>query len=143
MSSSSPRPLAITAIVLLQVLLGVLVFLGGMVLLSVGMFLPDTFLHVRFFGRGVAFGLALLVLSMIDFILAYGLWSGRHWAWIGTLGFSILGIVLAILSLSTGPRVAEFVSLVLNLVILYYLIQPRIHRYFGRGASSEAGRLIS
>ena len=105
-------------------------------LLSVGLVLPAMFPHVRFFGRSLVFGLALVLLALIDFVLAYGLWKGKRWAWIAALGFAIIGIVLAVLSLSTAPRIGEFVSLVLNLLILYFLIQPRVQAYFGRGPSA-------
>jgi len=104
--------------------------------LSVRFVLPAMFPHVRFFGRSLVFGLALLLLALIDFILAYGLWKGKSWAWITALAFAVLGIVLAILSLSTAPRIGEFVSLILNLLILYFLIQPRVQTYFGRGPSA-------
>jgi hypothetical protein len=134
--SSTARPFGVKALTLLQVLLGILTLLGGVVLLSVGLVLPEMFPHVRFFGRSLALGFALLVLALIDFILAYGLWKGKRWAWVATLVFGVLGIVLAVLSLSTGPRVGEFVSLILNLLILYYLIQPRVQAYFGRGPSA-------
>ena len=104
--------------------------------MSVRFVLPAMFPHVRFFGRSLVFGLALLLLALIDFILAYGLWKGKSWAWITALAFAVLGIVLAILSLSTAPRIGEFVSLILNLLILYFLIQPRVQTYFGRGPSA-------
>ena len=76
----------------------------------------------------------LLVLALVEFVLAYGLWSGMSWAWVASLGFALLGIVFAIFSLFLRPGVGEIISLVVNLVIVYYLMQPRIHSYFGKGS---------
>jgi hypothetical protein len=84
--SSSTRPSGVKILATLQILLGVLIVLGGILLLSVGLMLPEAFPHVRFFfGRSAYLGFILIFLALIDFILAYGLWVGKRWAWTGTL----------------------------------------------------------
>jgi uncharacterized membrane protein (DUF2068 family) len=115
-------------------LLGVLLFLGFVALTVVSFGLPELFPHIRLFipVRLLLVAIILLVLAVIEFMLAYGLWSGMRWAWAASLAFALLGIVFAIFSLFLRPGVGEIASLIVNLLIVYYLMQPRIHAYFGK-----------
>jgi uncharacterized membrane protein (DUF2068 family) len=79
-------------------------------------------------------GVVFLVLAVLDFVIAYGLWSGKRWAWVLSLVFSVLGVMSSIFSLFLRPRIGEFLALVIDLAIVCYLIQPRVQAYFGRGA---------
>lgn len=129
------RPLGVTILTVLQILQGILILVGGLALSIAGLIIPEIFPHVRFFAvRSGLLGVGLVALAVIDFILAYGLWKGKGWAWIATLIFAVLGVAFSVISLFMRPRVGELVSLMLDLVILYYLMQPRIQAYFGRGS---------
>jgi len=104
--------------------------------MAIGFILPEIFPHVRYFAvRPSVTGIGLLGFALIDFILAYGLWSGRGWAWIVSLAFAVLGIIFSVVSLFVRPRIGEFVSLIIDLVIVYYLMQPRVQAYFRREPS--------
>jgi len=116
--------------------LGALLVLGGFTLTVVGFALPETFPHLRWFLVGsIQVGAALVFFALIQFLLAYGLWNGIGWAWLASLIFAVVGIVSSVLSLYLRPRVWEFVSLILDLLIIYYLMQPRVQAYFGRSTS--------
>lgn len=129
------RPSKVTILGILQILLGILVLLGGIALSFAGFALPEMLPQVRFFAtRSMLSGLGLVGLALIDFILAYGLWNGKGWAWIASLIFAVLGIGFSTFSLFIRPRIGEFVALVIDLVISYYLMQPHVQRYFGKGA---------
>jgi uncharacterized membrane protein (DUF2068 family) len=119
---------------ILQILLGVVLFLGFVALTVVSFGLPELFPHIRLFipVRLLIVAIILLVLAVIEFMLAYGLWSGMRWAWAASLVFALLGIVFAIFSLFLRPGIGEIASLIVNLLIVYYLMQPRIHAYFGK-----------
>lgn len=131
--SNLGRPIGVTILAILQTLLGILTLLGGIAIASVGFVLPEIIPHVRWFAfRSLIFGLGLLVFALVDFILAYGLWEGKGWAWVGSLLFVLIGIVLSVFSLFVNPRIGELVSLIIDLVIVYYLMQPRVHTYFRR-----------
>jgi hypothetical protein len=131
------RLVGVTILAILQTLLGILTLLGGIAMASVGFVLPEIIPHVRWFAfRSLIFGLGLVVFAFIDFILAYGLWNGKGWAWNGSLVFALIGIVFSVFSLFVNPRIGELVSLIIDLVIVYYLMQPRVHAYFGRGRIS-------
>ncbi len=133
---STARPVGVTVLVILQALLGVLALLGGLALFFTGLVLPEIFPYRRFFGpASIISGLALIILALIDFVLAFGLWSGKRWAWVTTLIFAVLSIASAVFMLFIRPRVSELVSLILDLVVLYYLMQPRVQGYFGRGVT--------
>ena len=84
--TTSERPCGITLLSALHIVLGALLMLGGFALLAVGFVLPEMFPQVRWFAvRSTTIGIGLLVFALIDFVLAYGLWTGRGWAWVAAL----------------------------------------------------------
>lgn len=117
--SSSVRPFAVKLLIVLDVVLGVLALL------------PLLFPQIRRFPTfGVINDVGSVVFALIPFVLAYGLWSGRKLAWVFSLIFSILGIAFSVLALFVRPRTGEFVTLIMDLVIVYLLMQPGVQRYF-------------
>jgi hypothetical protein len=132
------RPTGVTILSVLHVLVGVLLLVSGLALVVVSFALPEMFPHVRFFGmRSVTVGVFLLVLAIADFALAYGLWVGKHWAWTVAMLLAALGIVFSVFTLFVRPGLGELVTLILDLVIVYYLMQPRVQSYFGRRTVSS------
>jgi uncharacterized membrane protein (DUF2068 family) len=81
-------------------------------------------------------GLVSILFGLIDLILAYGLWKGRRWAWIFALVISILEIVFSIFALFLRPRTGELIVLVMELVIVYLLMQPGVQRYCGKRSTT-------
>lgn len=133
------RPFGITLLAVLQIILGILELLGAVAVAFVNFVLPEMFPHVRFFApRSPLSGLGLVVFAIVEFILAYGLWKGKGWAWIGSLIFAVIVLVFSAFTLFMRPRVGEVIALVLNLVIIYYLMQPRVQSYLGKGKPSVA-----
>ena len=131
------RPFGITLLALLQIILGILELLGAVAVAFVNFVLPEMFPHVRFFApRSMFSGLGLVVFAFVQFILAYELWKGKGWVWIGSLIFAVITLVFSALTLFMRPRVGEVIALILNLVIIYYLMQPRVQSYFGKGKPS-------
>ena len=118
-------------LVALQVLVGLLTLLGGLAALIGRMLLPEAFPQIRPipFTAFVA-GIWFLIFSAIDFVVAYGLFVGKRWAWVLSAIFSVLGIFTAVFSLFMRPRMGEFFALVIDLVIVFYLMQPRVQAYF-------------
>ena len=137
--STRERPTGVTLLGVLQGFLGILLLLGFIALSIVSFGLPELFPHMRllFPVRLFVVAVILLVLALVEFMLAYGLWSGMSWAWVASLAFALLGIVFAIFSLFLRPGIGEIISLLVNLLIVYYLMQPRIHSYFGKGSSGS------
>src|SRR5689334_3245192 len=99
------RPLGVTIIAVLAAISGIGFIAIGAVLLIVGI------------------GFALVAISIAYFVMAYGLWMGRTWAWTATLILSGIGIVLGIASIPVGNVAAVF-HVIINGVIIYYLYRP-------------------
>ncbi|MEM2806806.1 MAG: hypothetical protein QXU45_07495 [Candidatus Bathyarchaeia archaeon] len=83
-------------------------------------------------GMLIAIGVIMVILGLISFFIAYGLWTGKGWAWTLCLVFSIIGLILSILSLPSG-----IISLIINILILYYLTRPHVKAFFGKGPPPE------
>jgi hypothetical protein len=69
----------------------------------------------------------LLILGLISFLLAYGLWTGKGWAWTLTFIFSIIGMLLGLVSLPFG-----IIIILIDVLILYYLTRPHVKAFFGK-----------
>jgi hypothetical protein len=113
------RPFGVKLLVVLGVVLGMLLLLTGLIMYTRP--LP---------AFGIFNGLGAIVFALVDFILAYAVWSTRKWAWVASLTFSLLGIIASVFVLFVRPRTGEFVLLIIDLVIVYSLMQPRVQRYF-------------
>lgn len=132
------RSNAVIMLAALQVLLGILFLFGVFSLTVLGLSLPEVVPHVRLFPvRLFVVVVALLVFAAIEFVLGFGVWSRRSWAWWGSLAFAVLGIVFFVLSLFLRPGLGEFASLILDLLVLYYLMQPRVQTYFRKVTAAQ------
>jgi len=123
--SVNQRPSGVTSLAILEITLGVLLFTGFMFA-----FFP-TLTATHFHFRPVA-GTVLLVLATVDFILAYCLWNGKRWAWTTAMIFVIVGIIFSGFMLFIRPALGGMTSLIIEILILYYLMQPKVQRHFGR-----------
>jgi uncharacterized membrane protein HdeD (DUF308 family) len=113
MESQKHRPLGV-AIVAVLTAIGGLIFLGsGLILLIVGI------------------GIILLALGIAYLVMAYGLWKGRGWAWTITLILSVIGIIVAIVSLATG-NAGTIINIIIHAVVIYYLYRPNVKAFFGK-----------
>lgn len=75
-------------------------------------------------GIGIALGIAC-------FVLAWGLYAGRDWAWIITVILTIISIIFSLVAIGGGDFV-NIMTLIIDAVILYYLYRPSVKVYFGR-----------
>ena len=118
------RPTGVTIMAVLEILSGIISFGIAMFVMS-----ASAYLLRGMFGMFEAFvgllGGILLILGLIPFVLAYGLLTGKGWAWTITFALHILGVLvnLAILPMS-------FFSLVINIVMIYYLTRPHVKTFF-------------
>jgi lysylphosphatidylglycerol synthetase-like protein (DUF2156 family) len=116
--SERDRPSGIIVLVILEILLGVLLLLG-----AVGR-------YERASAHEEA-AVIMIILAALSFCFAFGLWIGKTWAWIGSIGLAVLGIILSVFILFIRPTLGEGVYLIANTVMIYFLIQPRVQRHFG------------
>jgi hypothetical protein len=85
-------------------------------------------------GIGIAIGGVLLAITIVSFIVAYGLLKGLGWAWTITVILSIISIVLNAISIASG-NIGGIVSIIISGIILYYIYRPHVKAYFGKGVS--------
>ncbi|MGC2428172.1 MAG: DUF2127 domain-containing protein [Nitrososphaeraceae archaeon] len=113
------RPLGVTIIAILTIIGGI-----GFITSGVG---AITIAHL--FGAGI--GGALVAIGIAYFVMAYGLWKGKRWAWTITLILSAIGIILGIGSIASG-NVGAIFHIIINAIVIYYLYRPNVKAFFGR-----------
>lgn len=113
MESQKHRPLGVTLIAILTLIGGIIFLASGIVLLIVGI------------------GIVLIALGVAYLVMAYGLWSGKGWAWTITLILSVIGIIVAIVSIAAG-NIGAIVSIIIHAVVIYYLYRPNVKAFFGK-----------
>jgi len=118
--SHRDRPSGIILLVILEIILGVLLFLG-----AVGRHLERANWTL---GSAATF---LIMLAVLSFCLAFGLWTGKAWAWMGAIGLTVFSIIFSVFLLFIRPTIGEGIYLIANTVMIYFLIQPRVQRHFG------------
>jgi hypothetical protein len=64
----------------------------------------------------------------VSFAVAYSYLNGLGWAWGLGLVVAVIGIVLGLPSLP-----GSIVSILLKVLIIYYLTRPHVKRFFGKG----------
>lgn len=83
----------------------------------------------------IAFGVA----GVVCFVLAYGLFALKSWAWPLGIGVAVASIALAGLSvISRGTLAGLVISLAPALFLLGGLFLPDVRKAFGRDASATA-----
>ena len=113
MENQKHRPLGVTLIAILTVIGGLIFLSSGLVLLIVGI------------------GIVLLALGIAFLVMAYGLWKGKGWAWTITLILSVIGIIIAIVSIAAG-NVAAIINVIIHGIVIYYLYRPNVKAFFGK-----------
>jgi hypothetical protein len=138
------RPTGVTIIAILNIISGIIMLIGGVALVAIG-----SALHSAFDGTdpgmsilagmsgafGIAMGGIIFALAIFSFIVAYGLWNGKGWAWTLTVVLSIISIALNAISLA-GANFGGIISMIISAVILYYLYRPHVKAYFGKGVKA-------
>jgi|ADurb_Cas_03_Slu_FD_contig_31_2442965_length_1051_multi_12_in_0_out_0_2 hypothetical protein len=119
------RPLGVTILAILSALGGIMAILGGMAIMGVSA------LASEIGALGAAIGGITLIMGLIQLVIAWGLWTGKGWAWLLGLIFGVLGILMALASM-VGGNFSSLVSLAINAIIVYYLYTPPVKAFFGR-----------
>lgn len=125
------RPTGVTILAALEGLAGIAYLLGAVALMVVGAMIPMMELPLFLSALAGAFGLVLLVLALVSFLLAYGLFTGRGWAWFWALVFAVVGILVALVE-AMGSMGSAITPLVLHLIVIYYLTRPYVKAFFGK-----------
>ncbi|KAA0005513.1 MAG: hypothetical protein FE045_05030 [Thermoplasmata archaeon] len=107
------------------VVLTVLYVIEGLFGIAYGAMLASGGGMMGFAGMGLAgsllagIGAIVLIIGLIDFAVAYGLWNLRPWA-------RTVAIIFAIIGLLGFP-----IGTIISIIILWYLFKPEIKEAFG------------
>jgi lysylphosphatidylglycerol synthetase-like protein (DUF2156 family) len=130
--NAGARPLGITLLAVLHVLHAIFLFIGGVALIALGAFIGRGLFGLPRFLNGVVslIGVVVVVIGLLYLGLAWGLWTGKGWAWVLSLVLAALGVIVSLLSLVRG-HFGPIVVLILDAIILYYLFRPNVRAFFG------------
>ncbi len=130
--STRQRPFGVTLLAGLHVIQAFILLVAGLAVMALGAIMPRLMFHIPRFLEGLlsVIGIILIVVAVLDIVFAYGLWTGKGWAWILALIFAVLGIIGSVFSVARGG-LGAIVTLILDIVIVVYLMQPRVKAYFG------------
>jgi uncharacterized membrane protein (DUF2068 family) len=119
----------------------ILMLINGIILIASGAFgITTTEILAGEIGNALTGGIVaissvVIALGIASLIIAWGLITGKGWAWIITVILSIISIIMSIISIVAGSF-GSIVSLIINGVILYYMYRPDVKSYFGRRSIS-------
>lgn len=145
------KPFGVTILVVLEALVSLLTLVGGIALVAIAAILAAGGLGIMtqqelsrilqnmpwasgFTGLQLisltttilaVMGVVILVMSILGFIMAWGLWAGKRWAWTITIILSALGVLT---NLFTLP--GSIISILINGGIIYYLTRPYVKNYY-------------
>jgi hypothetical protein len=140
--AATGRPMGATVVSIIEAILGAFLLLGALALIGIGSIAggiigssagqDGAVVAGALAGLGFVFGLILLLIGVLYFAIAYGVWKGRGWAWMLGVVVSIVAIVFGVLGLSSGITVSNIISLALPIAVVYFLWQPDVKRWLGR-----------
>ncbi|HZC48963.1 MAG TPA: DUF2127 domain-containing protein [Nitrososphaeraceae archaeon] len=119
------RSLGVMIIAILTIIGGIGFLASGIAAVVAAPFLSDIE------GLSAGIGVALVALGIAYFVMAYGLWKGKGWAWTITVILSFIGIVLGIASIATGNIGAIF-HIIINAIVVYYLYRSHVKVFFDK-----------
>lgn len=130
------RPLGVTILAFLAILLGIIGILGGCMLMGFGSLLAPI---GALFGGGqlgssaFAGGLGWAISAVIALIAGFGALALKGWAWILGLLASGLSLVTALWgAFQGGSWCLSAPGIILPGIIVFYLLTPGVRKAFGR-----------
>lgn len=119
----SERPLGVTILGILWIIGGLLALIGGIgVAAFVGIFAG---------ALGAAIGVAFVIIGLIDLALGVGCFMAWPWVWPVGVILSVISILVGIVNIfSVGA--SALIGIVIAAIILWYLFQPQVKKYFGK-----------
>jgi len=131
---SRKRPIGIIIVAFLRILVGLLELAGGSALVAGGGFLgiwSTRFVsEVAFWGSAMGatvavIGLVFVLFGLLDFIVAWGVWTLRTWAWWIAVLDAGLGMLCPAASLLSG-NASGVPVLLFNGIAFAFLLTPEV-----------------
>ena len=121
MSSSKPRPILVTILGLLHILLGALAFIGGLLAL-VGS-------SIEGLDVGGILASVGLITGLISLLIGIGFMKGWNIIWYIGVIFAVISALLSLVTILGSPLSGRF-SLLIEVIILWYLFRPKVKGFF-------------
>ena len=136
------RPTGVTVIAVLVIIGGILFLFAGIAVVAVGSLSISQIIGLVF----VIIGAILLAVGIGFLVVSYGLLKGKRWSWTITVILLFIGIAIDVASIiifgyftfnmdtSTflTSNSGSIASIIISVIILYYLYRPHIKSYFGK-----------
>jgi hypothetical protein len=128
------RPVGITILAILEVLIGVVGLLASLAVIGLSA-LASTLPTIGFLAGtiGLVIGGIALFFSIIWLATGVGFLHGRGWAWTLGMVFSVLSLLGAVAALSIGLVTGGIVGAFFWCLMLYYLTRNHVKAFFGKG----------
>jgi len=143
------RPIGISVIAVLEALVGIVLFLLAALigaLSTAGSFLQswiETYMTTYVPNIGdlitaimLAIAAVFAILGILSLVSAYGLWTGRGWAWYLSVILLVISIILWLLSIPGSPA-GGIIGLIISGLILWYFFRPYVRAFFGQGPAPQ------
>jgi hypothetical protein len=136
------RPTGVTVIAILIIIGGILLLLAGIAGVVVGSLSISQIIGLGF----VIIGAIILAVGIGFLVVSYGLLKGKRWSWTITVILLFIGIAIDVASIiifgyfTFNMDTSSFLinnsgsiaSIIISVIILYYLYRPHIKSYFGK-----------
>ncbi|NYT12379.1 MAG: hypothetical protein GKC03_07520 [Methanomassiliicoccales archaeon] len=137
------RPIGVTILAILAFLMG-LIYL----LMAAGSFLVAVLPLEEWQGIGrvpefiadnagiifTSLGVLFLILAIVSFLLSYGFFKGRPWAWTLGIILGVLSIISSVINLllywDISNLSSTIISILIAVLLIFYLTRPGVKRYF-------------
>src|SRR3989442_7264572 len=137
MMQKPPRPIGITLLAIIQILIGVLGLLVSVAIIGLAALLSGLPAVGALIGTvGVVIGGVFAFFSLIWLATGIGFLHGRGWAWTLGMVFTVLSILGAAYVAYTGVYQAGY-ALVFWIIMIIYLTRSHVKVFFGKGTVSS------
>src|SRR6267378_8597671 len=128
------RPLGITILAFLEILIGIVGLLASLAIIGLSALFSTLPRVGSLLGTfGLIIGAVVLFFSIIWFATGVGFLHGRGWSWTVGMIFSVLSLLGAIGALTIGLITGGVGGLVFWGLMLYYLTRTHVKAFFRRG----------
>ena len=133
MMQKPPRPLGITFLAIIEILIGVVGLLVSVTIIGVSaLFSTIPVIGTLIGSVGVVIGAVFLFFTLIWLATGVGFLHGRGWAWTLGMIFTVLSILGAAYVAFVGIYQAGY-ALVFWIIMIIYLTRSHVKVFFGKG----------
>jgi hypothetical protein len=123
MKKQKTLPVGVKVISILYYVCSVLAVIGGIIAIGLSGFADQLPYSIEYLGVFLALGgILAIVMGVVSFFVARGLWNLKNWARIVVIIFAILGILDAGAGIARGLYGSGVGGIIIDLIIAGYLI---------------------